>query len=93
MAKFPVAVHGKIYGRSPQDVVAVHPRMPWPFTSRCLGRSPQDVMAVHLFISNGRSLKIGCFFELAVHLVRSRSVLCCSNMIRTYKLLSTGQSL
>ena len=48
MAKFPVAVHGKIYGRSPQDVVAVHP-----------------------FISNGRSLKIGCFFGLAVHPVRS----------------------
>ena len=48
MAKFPVAVHDKIYGRSPQDAVAVHP-----------------------FISNGRSLKIGCFFELVVHLVRS----------------------
>ena len=48
MAKFPVAVHDKIFGRSPQDVVAVHP-----------------------LISNGRSLKIGCFFALAVHPVRS----------------------
>ena len=66
MVKFPVAVHDKIFGRSPQDVMAVHPRMPWPFTPRCRGRSPQDVVAVHPLISNGRSFKIGCLFALAV---------------------------
>ena len=35
-----VAVHPKSFGRSPQEGVAVHPKMSWPFTPRCCGRSP-----------------------------------------------------
>ena len=37
----------KIFGRSPQKSVAVHPRCSWPFTLEVRGRSPKKFVAVH----------------------------------------------
>ena len=66
-------------GRSPQKLVAVHPKSSWPFTPEVRDRSPQELVAVHLksswpftpkvravhpLSSNGRPLKMGVLFSI-----------------------------
>ena len=59
-----LAVHDRSFDRSPQKSVAVHPKSPWPFTSKVRGRSPKKFVAVHLISPIGCSLKIGVLFRI-----------------------------